>query len=258
MKTAILLFCLLGIVNPANGAEKHTKTAFENAVKKLALKDVQAQITLKTTDAGGNSILRKLNVSFGDFEKTRKVMIQITAPEDLKGTQILTTHFIDKSRKSTIEIFLPSTGKIRKFRANNRKLKIPGTEIPINHFSSAAFDDYLISIEEKDIFNGRQVQKIKLHLPGNDEYMVVYLDLQAERLYRIKSYDKNENLTSNTEFTDYRHTEPSEIENCFPYKVLVHNPISGKTSELTVSKINQLTQIRDADFDLVKKPAAIK
>jgi hypothetical protein len=252
MQIALLFIYLLGIINPANGAEKQTKTAFENAVKKLALKDAQAQITLKTTDARGSSILRNITVSFGDFEKTRKVMIQITGPEDLKGTQVLTTHFIDKSRKSTIEIFLPSTGKIRKFRANNRKLKIPGTEIPMNHFSSAAFDDYLISEEEKDNFNGREVQKIKLQLPGNAEYLVAYLDVQAELLYRINSFDNKGNLTSDTEFTDYRHPEFYTSENHFPYKVHVYNPTSGKTSELTITKLSQLTQIRDSDFDLDK------
>jgi len=253
MQIAILLFCLLGFINPANGAEKQTKTAFENAVKKLALKDAQAQITLKTTDARGSSILRNITVSFGDFEKTRKVMIQITGPEDLKGTQVLTTHFIDKSRKSTIELFLPSTGKTRKFRANNRNLKIPGTEIPMNHFSSAAFEDYLISDEGKGIFNAREVQKIKLQLPGNTEYLVVYLDVQAERLYCINSYDDKGNLISNTEFTDYRHTESSESEKYFPYKVHIHNPISGKTSELIITKLSQLTDISDSDFELVKK-----
>ena len=252
MQIAILFIYLSGIINPANGAEKQTKTAFENAVKKMALKDVQAQMTLETFDGNGANTLRTLNLSFAQFDDAKKVMIEITSPEDLKGTQILTTHFIDKSRKSTIEIFLPSTGKIRKFRANNRKLKIPGTEIPMNHSSSAAFDDYLISEEEKDNFNGREVQKIKLQLPGNAEYLVAYLDVQAELLYLIKSYDNKGNLTSTTEFTDYRHTESSEIDNHFPHKVHVYNPISGKTSELTITKLSQLSQIRNSDFELVK------
>ncbi|MGQ1946953.1 outer membrane lipoprotein-sorting protein [Geofilum sp. OHC36d9] len=258
MSIIILFVCLMGIINPSNAEKKNTATALESAVKKLALNDVQAQMTLEITDAGGNNILRKLNVSFARFEGTRKVMIEITGPEDLQGTRILTTHFSNNSQKSTIEVYLPSTGKIKKFRANNHCLKIPGCEIPMNHFSSSAFDGYIISEEEKDTLNGREVQKIKLQLPGNPGCMVVYLDVRAELLYQVRSYDSNGILTSNTEFTDYRHPGSFEKGTYFPYKMNVYNPVSGQRSNLTIKKLNHLIQIRDSDFELANKSNAEK
>jgi|GEM_PF-1571307 hypothetical protein len=254
MKITILFLCLQAIISLANGAEKDTETLFQNAVKKLAMKDVQAKMTLESTDADGNSVLRKLNVSFAHFENFKKVIIEITAPEDLNGTRILTTDFLDSSRESTIEVFLPSTGKIRKFRANNRRLKIPGTDIPMNYFSSSAFNGYLITDAGQTSINEIDCKKIKLNLPDNNEYLIAYIDIINELMFRIEYYDKKEILTGINEFSEYGSIDSSNAEIIFPRNISVSNPETGNISKLTINHLEALTEIRKTDFNIVPQP----
>ncbi|WP_291862748.1 outer membrane lipoprotein-sorting protein [Marinilabilia sp.] len=251
MQITILLFCLLGMFNTGDKEQKNAKETFEIAVKKLVLKDVRATITLETFDGNGNDKSRTLNVSFAKFDETKKVMIEITAPEDLLGTRILMTDYSDK--EGIIEVFLPATGKIRKFRANNRRLKMVDSEIPMNHFSSSAFANYQLLESKQVTINGVDYKKIKLHLPDKSEYLIAYVDVSRELLSRIESYDSGAKLTDITEFTDYRHINSTGNELIFPHKVNVSNPSSGKASVLTINDLKTLKQIQKSDFDLVTK-----
>jgi hypothetical protein len=112
--------------------KSEAKRLIESAQNKLQLKNIHLNMELETFDNKGEGKFKNLLVSFAEFENEKKVLIEFLAPEKVSGTKILTTKPNDK--KGIIEIYMPSTGKIQKIRANQRNLKIMGSEIPIAQF----------------------------------------------------------------------------------------------------------------------------
>lgn len=248
MRITILLFCLSGLIATGVEGQGSARDILENAVKKLTLKDIHLNLEVETSDGKGNSKLRTMDVSFALFDDLKKVLVEITAPENIRGTRILATDYPDK--KGIIEVYMPSTGKTRKFRSSNRKLKMIGSEIPINHFSGTAYAGYEISVAETVIVDGDKCHKIKLNSPDETEFLIVYIRYDGEQLFRIESYDSLGDLTGVTELSDYFRIDVPGAGDFYPRLVSVKNLKNGKASNMEIKGIVPLEEIRKTDFEL--------
>lgn len=221
---------------------------FENSKQKLSLKNVCLDLDLEILDKKGNIKSKSLSVAFGEFNQEKKVMIEITAPDEVKGTKILTTNYLDK--KGIIEIYMPATGKIQKFRANNRNLKLMGSEIPITQFSSIVESDYSFSLLGNTNLNGISCHKIKVLKPDEDEYAIAFVSVKEEYLLRVEKYDSKDQLQSLTELSDYMKVNNSNGK-FYPKLIRVSNSKSGKSSKMKVRSLEYVQKMNDADFQII-------
>lgn len=247
MKITFFFVCIFGLLGAKVNSQGNAGEIIENAVKNLALKNVRLDLDVETFDGKGNSKSRELNVSFALFDDLKKVLIEIMAPENVRGTRILTTDYPDK--KGIIQVYMPSTGKIRKFRANNRRLKMVGSEIPINHFSAAAYADYEISVAETVTVDDIECYKIKLNSPDKNEFLIVYIRCDGEQLFRVESYDSPGGLTGVTELSEYFRIDVPGAGNFYPGQVCVKNLKNGKASNMKIREIVHLDEVKKSDFE---------
>lgn len=238
-----LLFTLFTIAND----NVEAKRLIENSQKKLSLKNVHLRMELETIDKMGQSKSKTLIVSFAEFGEEKKVMIEFVAPDKVSGTKILTTNYPNK--KGIIEIYMPSTGKIQKIRANQRNLKIMGSEIPINQFNKIIDAELNFSLLGKEMINGTECHKIKVEKQGSKDYGIAFVSVEKEQLLRVERYNVQDKLQSLTELVDYMEVSNSESK-VYPSVVRVKNFKTGKSSNMKVRDVNYLTKVNIEDFKL--------
>jgi hypothetical protein len=231
----------------ASSDDVKAKKLFENSKQKLSLKNVSMDLDLEILDKKGNLKSKSLSVAFAEFNQEKKVMIEITAPEKVKGTKILTTNYLDK--KGIIEIYMPATGKIQKFRANNRNLKLMGSEIPITQFSSIVDSDYSFSLLENSELSGIICHKIRVDKPDDNEYGIAYISVKDGYLLRVEKYDSKDQLQSLTELSDYIKVKNSEGK-FYPKLIQVSNFKSGKSSNMKVRSLKYIQNVNTANFQI--------
>ncbi|MGE4586718.1 MAG: outer membrane lipoprotein-sorting protein [Mangrovibacterium sp.] len=240
------IFSLLRLGASSNEAD--ARQLVENSRQKLSLKNVHLSLNLETTDGKGNSKIKEMKVSFAQFDRLRKVLVEFTAPEKVNGTKILTTDYPDK--KGIIEIYMPSTGRIQKFRASQRNLNMLGSEIPINQFSTVAGYKFTFTMLGKGTVNSTPCHKIKMYDPEEKGYGILFISVGKEQILRIEQYDSRDKLVRLTVMSEYMQVNNSG-EHIYPKEIRVENRKTGKTSRMTVHQINYIKQIRQEDFSLI-------
>ncbi|WP_299576592.1 outer membrane lipoprotein-sorting protein [uncultured Sunxiuqinia sp.] len=248
MKKIIILLCLTFSLFSASATDTmEAKKLFEHSTQKLSLQNIRLVLDLETFDGKGNCKTKELTVSYAQFDDERKVLIELLAPENVMGTKIVTTDYPDK--KGIIEIYMPATGRVQKIRANQRNLKIIGTEIPIEQFKSAIDKDFEFTFLEKTDLNDTHCQKIKIQSPEEKGYRIAFVSIDKEQLMSIEQYDIKGKLVGVTEFSNYIEVANSNAK-FFPQMILVKNLKSGKSSDLKVRQVNHLSQVNSDDFIL--------
>ncbi|MFO7999981.1 MAG: outer membrane lipoprotein-sorting protein [Marinilabilia sp.] len=249
MKKYMTLFScfLLGLITSA-GAQNGTDAGqiFEESVKNLSLKNVRGALDLQTTDEKGNKKNRELSVIFAEFGPQKKVMIEITAPENVKGTRILATDFPDK--EGIIQVYMPASGKIQKYRATKSNLKRVGKNIPVNHFSNAKYSEYEAEMMGQEIYNDIECYKIHLQVPGETEHRIAFVSKEKEQLLRMEEYDEQNELIAFTELSEYFETDIPDHK-YYPRKVHIKDIKSGKVSEMTMLRLEHL-KLKADDLEL--------
>jgi hypothetical protein len=223
------------------------KRLIESAQNKLQLKNIHLNMELETFNSKGERKSKNLLVSFAEFDKEKKVLIEFLAPEKVLGTKILTTK--PKDKKGIIEIYMPSTGKIQKIRANQRNLKIMGSEIPIAQFGKIVEGVLTYTLLEKETINGIECQKVKVEEQGSKEHRVVFISTLKEYLLRVEKYSAQNKLVNFTELSDYMEIDNSDSK-VYPKKIHVKNLKSGKSSNMKLINVNILSKVEIKDFTL--------
>jgi hypothetical protein len=223
------------------------KDLFEKSKQKFSLKNVDLILDLETIDRKGNSKSKELAVTFGEFDQEKKVMVEILAPEKVKGTKILTTNYLNK--KGVIQIYMPATGKIQKFKASNRNLKLMGSEIPIAQFSSVIDEDYNYTLLGEEKIKGFVCHKIKVEKTKAREYRIAYITTQEQHLIRVEKFDLRNKIISYTEMSDFINITNSK-NNIYPKQIYVKNLRSGKSSSMTIKKLSYLKIAKPDKFEI--------
>ncbi len=221
---------------------------FESSKQKLSLKNVHMLLELETSDAKGNEKGKAMSVTFAEFGDEKKVMVEVTEPENLNGMKILTTDF--QNKKGIIEIYMPATGKIQKIRASQRNIRMLGSEIPINQFSAALDADFAFNLVGEKEINGENCYEIKVEKPDDKSFELVYITIADEQLVRIDSYAAADKLSTRTEMTGYMKVTNAGTK-MYPQEIKVQNFKNGKSSLLRVKKVEYLTKVTLDDFKLV-------
>lgn len=249
MRNILLIFLILTgfLCTDAQEEEASPKEIFENAVRHLSINNARLLMNMETTDQKGNSKTRELHAFFADTDETKQVLIEITAPDNLKGTKVLSTRHPDGP--GIIQVYMPSTGKTRKFRANNRNINRIGNKIPIGHFSTNSYSGYkAISIGQEQI-NGMACHKIHLRPEEENTYGIAYVTLKGEQLIRIEQYDQNARMTGFTELSEYRSTNLPGNK-FYPRQINIRETNTNEKTEITIKEIKPLTDPKKLDFKM--------
>jgi len=246
----ILIIISIFILSGRAFAEVNPKTIFENAKKKIELKNMRMVMNLETTDGKGNSKSKILDISFAEFEQFNKIMVVFTAPENVAGTKIITTNYPEK--KDIIEIYFPATGKIQKIKANQRNLKMMGSEIPINQWSTDINDDYEFSLLSEKLYNNVLCYRIKVYKKKSREYGVLFVSKTKEELLCVEKYNMSDKMISLTEMGNYIKI-PATENHFYPSEIKVTNLKTKRKSIMTVKSVNKLLNAKIEDFTLSTK-----
>lgn len=219
----------------------------DRAQDKLQLKNINMNLELETFDKKGERKFRNLLVSFAEFDDEKKILIEFLSPEKVSGTKILTTKAQDK--KGIIEIYMPSTGKIQKIKANQRNLKIMGSEIPVAQFGKMVEGDLTYTLLENETMDGIECQKVKVKERGSKEHRIVFISTIEEHLLRVEKYSAQNKLINYTELSDYMKIDNSDSK-VYPKKVYVKSLKSGKSSNMKLLNVNILSKVEIKDFIL--------
>lgn len=222
----------------------------EKSKQKLALINVHLVLELETSDAKGNEKGKSMDVTFAEFGTEKKVMVEVTAPENLNGMKILTTDFEDK--KGIIEIYMPATGKIQKIRASQRNIRMLGSEIPINQFSAALDADFDFNLIGEKMINGENCYEIMIGKEGEKTYELAYVTVETEQLIRLDAYVSGDKLATRTDMTGYMKVVGTSSK-MYPQEIKVQNFKNGKSSLLRVKQVDYLNNVSQDDFQLVSK-----
>ncbi len=251
MKRLILLLSfLIPFSLYSRGSDNaEAKRLIETSQQKLSLKNVQLNFDLQTTGKRGESKFKTLDVSFADFQNQKKVMIEFQAPENVKGTKILSTKYPDK--KGIIEIYMPSTGKVQKLRAGRNNLKIMGSEIPITRFSEILDANFNYTLMGKETINGTECHKIKLEGNENDGYGIAFVSVKKEQLLKVERYDKQNRLINLIELEDYMKVDNAGY--VYPKQIVVKNLQTGESSSMKILSFKHVDKVKTEDFKLQPK-----
>ena len=244
----LVLFALLTSLISATAKDNaDAKQLFENSAQKLSIKNVHLVLDMETSDGKGNRKTKTLGVSFAEFDQAKKTLIEFLAPENVKGTKILTNDY--KNKKGIIEIYMPATGKVQKIRANQRNMRILGSEIPIDQFRAVVEDglNYTLTGEEK--INGINCYRIKMQKTDEKGYEVAFISVEKEQLLKIEQYDNQNRMTGMTELSDYMEVNNSEHK-FYPKKICVKNLKNKKISVMEIKQVNFLKNADIRDFQL--------
>lgn len=249
MKKIVTFFSAMIIVFGIWAKDKpEAKRLIESAQNKLQLKNINLNMELETFDKRGERKFKNLLVSFAEFDKEKKVLIEFLAPEKVSGTKILTTKI--QGEKGIIEIYMPSTGRIQKIRANQRNLKIMGSEIPIGQFGKIVDGDLSYTLLEKETLNGLECHKVKIEEQGSKEYRIVFISTENEYLLRVEKYGAQNKLVNLTELSDYMEIGNSASK-VYPKNIYVKNLKSGKSSNMKLINVNIISNAEIKDFILL-------
>ncbi|WP_209319879.1 outer membrane lipoprotein-sorting protein [Ancylomarina longa] len=242
-----LVFCFGSLMAKEN---EGAKELFEQSKQKLSFQNVHLLLDLQTFDAKGNSKSKSLSVAFAKINQEKKVMVEILAPEKVKGTKILTTRYVDK--KGIIEIYMPASGKIQKFRASNRNLKIMGSEIPIAQFDPGAEEDYSFTLLSNKEIDGVLCYCIKVEKTDEKYFRLVYVSTNKKELLRVEKFDVKERMVSVTNMIDYMDVANSNGK-IYPKYIEVRNLRTGKSSNMEVRKVEYFNKADPNKFQLQRK-----
>jgi len=249
MRNILLIFVILTRFFCASAQEEESspKEIFENAVGHLTINNARLLMNMETIDQKGNSKTRELRASFAGIDETKQVMIEITAPDNLKGTKVLSTRHPDGP--GIIQVYMPSTGKTRKFRANSRNINRIGNKIPIGHFSTSSYSGFkAISIGKAQI-DGMECHKIHLRPEEENTYGIAYVTVDGEQLLRVEQYDQNAQMTGLTELSEYRSTNlPGNKP--YPRKINIRETNTDEKTEIRITDIKSLTDPEELDFKM--------
>ncbi|MGM0376105.1 MAG: outer membrane lipoprotein-sorting protein [Bacteroidota bacterium] len=249
MRSILLIFFILAGLcrTEAQEEEASPKEIFENAVRHLSISDARLLMNMETTDQKGNSKTRELHASFAGIDETKKVMIEITAPDNLKGTKVLSTR--QQEGSGIIQVYMPSTGKTRKFRANNRNMSRLGNKIPAGHFNTSSYTRYKAISIGKEQIKGVACHKIHLRPEEENTYGIAYVTVKGEQLIKVEQYDQNARMTGLTELSEYRSTNLPGNK-FYPRKIKIRETETDEKTEITITDIKSITDPEELDFKM--------
>jgi len=248
MKQLLLISTLLFIcVATSANDDAEARRLIEHSQTILALKNIHLQFNLETINNKGESKSKTLSVSFAEIGDEKRALIEFDAPENVKGTKILTTDYPDK--KGIIQIYMPSTGKIQKIRASRNNLKIMGSEIPVTRFSKLLETDFNYVLMGRETKYDTECYKIKIEGNENEGFGIAFVSVDEERLLGIEKYNSKNMLTTVVELSEYM--EVDNKNNAFyPQKIRTKNLKTGESTNMEVSSFSFLNKINIEDFNI--------
>lgn len=248
MKGIVLIISLIaGIFSSIAQDNIDAKRIFENSIQKLSVNNVRLEMDIESFDRNKNKKTKSLNILFAELDQEKKALIEITAPENIRGTKILTTN--NPENKDILFIYMPSTGKTQKIRTSDQNLTIAGNEIPIQQFNHSFYNNYTFTTIDPDTLNGVFCSRIKLQQPEKKDYEIAFVSKDNEQLLRLEKYNSSQQLTAITEMWDYIEVN-NDHHKVYPGKISIKNLKTREGSDITLKNIEYIKQVTPEDFRL--------
>ncbi len=242
----ILYFLIIAISTSAQN-NNEAKQWVLDCKNNMSLKNMKASVDINVTDKKGHSSFKSMNLTFGNYSDVKKILIELTAPENIKGMKI--SLFDTSLDKNEVQIYLPSSGKVRTLNVKAKRFKIPGSEFSLDYFKSAIESGTTFSLKEDVVFNNQKCKTVLIKHNDIDDYELLYISQNTKELLKINSFNSKNEKEYEALFSDYKNIEGSD-SNIFPGKIAVTNLLTNQNSVLTVKNIESVPNPDRSLFDL--------
>ncbi|MGB0955067.1 MAG: outer membrane lipoprotein-sorting protein [Panacagrimonas sp.] len=123
-------------------------------------------------------------------KKQLRVMMQLTAPQDLAGTRYLLN---ETDQGDRFYVYLPALGKTRAIQAGGEGAQIAGTGLSYADLRliTQSVGGAAINLQGRKVIDGRSTQLLRFSTPGGQyERMIVALDDESCASLRVELHDK--------------------------------------------------------------------
>lgn len=175
-----------------------------------------------------------------------KLLMAFDHPRDVKGTNFLSYTYLDKAPDQWL--YLPALKRVKRIASRNQSGPFMGSELSYEDLPSREVTRYTHKHLRNEQLDGRDHFVVEEN-PGDPhsgyDRQVVWYDAGANRISRIDSYDRKNQLLKTATFSDYRQYQN---KHWYPGKISVTNHQTKKTSDLNFSGFQFRTGLTDRDF----------
>lgn len=186
--------------------------------------------------------LQSLEVE-GDGDKGLTIFDE---PRDVKGTAFLNhSHTVGADDQW---LYLPALKRVKRISSRNKSGPFMGSEFAYEDLSSFEIEKYRFNYLKDDTINGQNafvVEQIPTDKNSGYTKQTVWLDKTHYRPQKIEFYDRKGSLLKTLSFSDYK-----QYLNQYwrAHTMAMTNHQTGKSTELTTSKMSFSTGLEDNDF----------
>lgn len=227
----LLLFWSLPVVTET--AAFDARNAVLIALERLSPNQARLWLDMESADGRGRVQMRSLELMADHKEGRRRIQIELTAPEALKGVRI--TAQSEDGALPVAEIFMPATGRRQKMRLEQGSLSLMGSELPVGNWFQDASPALQYLDEGRTQLEGVKVRRIRAVHGGDLGWELLYLREEDGSLLLLEHYNSDGKQRAAAIFENYPLASESDIR-IWPGQIRLKNLTSGEQTLLVVRK----------------------
>ena len=238
----IILFSIL--LSTSLSAQTATEL-IRNMQQQTTAGDSEMRSTIHIYDGKGNQRVREITTFTRKTPDCSQLLIQFTAPSEVKGTTLLIYDYPEKADQQWI--YLPATGKVRRIVSTEKGRNFMGSEFTNADMSQLNTDEYQFEDIGTESVKGIKCRKIKAtgrnpQLQNEHGYSskIIYLDAERHIPHKEELFDRTGKLQRELVYENYK---PGSNGKWVAWQMTMRNLQNSRRSVMTVvqfsSGINQ-------------------
>jgi|BioPla2DNA2_1021312.scaffolds.fasta_scaffold56447_2 hypothetical protein len=232
----VLLFFLLVLwsvpVMP-EAAPCDARSAVLKAMERLSPNNARLWLDMESADGRGRVQMRSMELEAEQEAGFRRLQIELTAPEALKGVRI--TARSENGDLPVAEVFMPATGRVQKMRIEQGSISLMGSELPVGTWFQEASTSLVYIDEGRTEWEGVKVRRIRVVHGSDLGWAYFYLREADGSLLYLERYNKEDKPTATAAFEAYPLANDAE-ERLWPAQIRLKNLSSGEQTLLVIRK----------------------
>lgn len=233
MKLLPILLIMCATVSAQTATELMRKSQLQTTAG-----DSEMQSTISIFDNKGNQRIRQITTFTRKVTDCSQLLIQFTAPGEVKGTALLVYDYPDKADQQWI--YLPATGKVRRIVSTEKGKNFMGSEFTNADMSQLNLDEYTFEDIGTAIVNGSSCRKIEakgrttaLQTEQGYSRKIIYLDTDRLIPHKEELYDRNNKLHRELMYENYKQTTDGKW---VAWLMTMYNKQNQRKSVMTVNQ----------------------
>lgn len=229
-------------------AEKGLQIAKERKKRDMGWGDSISEVIMTLRNAEGKESIRKMRMKnlevIDDGDKGLTVFDQ---PRDVKGTAFL--NYSHPTEPDDQWLYLPALKRVKRIASRNKSGPFMGSEFAYEDLTSFEIEKYRYAYLKEEVLNDVNcfvVEQYPLDDFSGYKRLVVWVDQQHYRPFKVEYFDKKNSLLKSLLFKDYKRYL-NKYWRAATMEMMNHQ--TGKVTELKTLRLEFNTGLNKQDFD---------